>query len=73
VAEDPRYRRPTEVPILQADLSEDKRCLGWEPGVTFRDLVRIMMDADLDAAGLPVPGQGARCLTDGWLAWLQRP
>jgi len=73
VMEDPRYRRPTEVPLLQADPSEAKRCLGWEPTVAFRDLVRIMMDADLEAARLPAPGQGARCLTDGRLAWLRRP
>ena len=73
VAEDPRYRRPTEVPLLQADPSEAKRRLGWEPGVTFRDLVKIMMDADLEATGLPAPGQGTRRLTDGRLAWLRRP
>ena len=73
VTEDPRYRRPTEVPLLQADPSEAKRRLGWEPTVTFRDLVRIMVDADLEAAGLPAPGQGRRCLTDGRLAWLRKP
>ncbi len=73
VTEDPRYRRPTEVPLLQADPSEAKRRLEWEPTVAFRDLVRIMLDADLEAARLPAPGQGARCLTDGRLAWLQRP
>ena len=67
VTENPRYLRPTEVSLLRADPSEAKRWLGWEPVVTFRDLVRIMMDADLEAAGLPAPGQGKRCLTDsGW-------
>lgn len=39
----------------------------------FRDLVRIMLDADLEAVGLPAPGQGTRRLTDGRLAWLRRP
>ncbi|MDD5558667.1 GDP-mannose 4,6-dehydratase [Candidatus Methylomirabilis sp.] len=73
VAEDPRYLRPTEVPLLRADPSEAKRRLGWEPGVRFRDLVRIMMDADIEAAGLPAPEKGKRCPTDGRLAWLQRP
>ena len=73
VTEDPRYLRPTEIPILQADLSEAKRRLGWAPGVTFLDLVRIMMDADLETAGLSAPGQGRRCLTEGRLAWLRRP
>lgn len=73
VAEDPRYLRPTEVPLLLADPSEAKRRLGWAPTVTFRDLVRIMMDADLEAAGVAAPGTGTQCLTDGRLAWLQRP
>ncbi|WP_337289038.1 GDP-mannose 4,6-dehydratase [Candidatus Methylomirabilis sp.] len=73
VAEDPRYLRPTEVPLLQADPSEAKRRLGWEPGVTFRDLIRIMLDADLEAAGLPAPGHGKQRLTDGRLEWLRRP
>ncbi len=70
---DPRYFRPTEVEHLQADPSEAKRRLGWEAKVTFRDLVRIMMDADLEAAGLASPGEGKRCLADGRLPWLQRP
>ncbi len=70
---DPRYFRPTEVEHLQADPSEAKRRLGWEAKVTFRDLVRIMMDADLETAGLASPGEGKRCLADGRLPWLQRP
>ena len=41
VAEDPRYLRPTEVSLLQADPSKPKRRIGWEPGVTLRDLVMI--------------------------------
>ena len=73
VATDPRYFRPTEVPLLQADPSEAKRRLGWEAQVRFRDLVRIMMDADLEAAGLPAPGEGKRCIADGRLGWLRRP
>jgi GDPmannose 4,6-dehydratase len=65
--------RPTEVPLLQANPSEAKRCLGWEVRVRFEELVRIMMDADLEAAGLPTPGEGKRCLADRRLGWLRRP
>jgi len=37
----------------------DERSLAWwEPRVTFRDLVRIMVDADLEAANLPATGRG---------------
>ena len=44
---DPRYFRPAEVDFLLADPSKARRVLGWEPKVTFEELVRIMVDADL--------------------------
>jgi GDPmannose 4,6-dehydratase len=49
VALDPRYLRPTEVESLRADPSKAKNKLGWEPKVTFSELVRIMVAADLKA------------------------
>jgi len=70
---DPRYFRPTEVSLLQADASEAKRQLGWQTRVTFENLVRIMVDADLEAVGLPAPGEGKRCLDDDQFQWLGRP
>lgn len=70
---DHRYYRPTEIPLLLADPLEARRRLGWEPRVKFRELVRIMVDADLEAAGLAAPGEGARYLRDGRLGWLRRP
>ena len=45
---DPRYFRPAEVDALQADPSKARRVLGWEPKVTFHELVRLMVDAELD-------------------------
>ena len=47
VAIDAHYFRPTEVDFLLADAKKARRVLGWEPTVSFRELVRIMMDADL--------------------------
>lgn len=44
---DPRYFRPAEVDLLIGDPSKAKKKLGWEPKTTFRDLVRLMVDADL--------------------------
>jgi GDPmannose 4,6-dehydratase len=44
---DPRYFRPTDVDFLQGDASKAKGKLGWEPRVRFKELVRIMVDADL--------------------------
>jgi GDPmannose 4,6-dehydratase len=49
VAIDPRYYRPTEVEHLLADAAKAKRALGWAPTVTFRELVRIMVDHDVQA------------------------
>ncbi len=49
---DSRYFRPTEVDVLRADASKAKRELGWEPLVTFKDIVAEMVDAELVEAGL---------------------
>ncbi|NOZ74845.1 MAG: GDP-mannose 4,6-dehydratase [FCB group bacterium] len=43
---DPRYYRPTEVDILVGDPSKAKEKLGWEPRVKFKELVKIMVEAD---------------------------
>ncbi len=47
---DPRYFRPTEVDLLQGDPSKAKKVLGWQPKVSFRELVRMMTDADMKIA-----------------------
>lgn len=44
---DQRYFRPTEVDLLQGDARKARELLGWQSKVTFRELVRIMVDADL--------------------------
>jgi len=44
---DPRYLRPLEVEFLQGDASKAKKKLKWEPRVKFKDLVRMMVDADI--------------------------
>ena len=53
---DPRYFRPTEVDELCGDASKAERTLGWRPRVTFDELVRLMLDADLREAGLDPAG-----------------
>jgi GDPmannose 4,6-dehydratase len=45
---DPRYQRPAEVDLLLADPSKARRELGWTPRVGFAELVRMMVDADLE-------------------------
>lgn len=54
VAFDPRYLRPAEVELLIGDPSKAKAELGWEPTVTFEELTKLMVEADLEAIGIPV-------------------
>jgi GDPmannose 4,6-dehydratase len=50
VVYDPRYERPAEVDLLIGDPAKAKRQLDWEPKVKFKELVRIMVEADLKLA-----------------------
>ncbi len=47
VITDPRFVRPAEVDLLMGDASRAKKKLGWEPKVTFEELVKMMVDADI--------------------------
>jgi GDPmannose 4,6-dehydratase len=47
VVHDPRYLRPTEVDVLLGDYSKARRVLGWKPKTTFKELVKLMVDADI--------------------------
>jgi GDPmannose 4,6-dehydratase len=47
---DKRYFRPSEVEFLQGDASKAKKVLGWEPKVTFKELAKMMTDADMKNA-----------------------
>jgi GDPmannose 4,6-dehydratase len=48
VVQDPRFMRPAEVDILIGDASKAHDRLGWEPSVSFEDLVRMMVDSDVE-------------------------
>jgi GDPmannose 4,6-dehydratase len=48
VKTDPRYMRPAEVDLLQADPTKAREELGWAPQVEFRELISMMVDADLE-------------------------
>jgi GDPmannose 4,6-dehydratase len=71
VETDPRYLRPTEVDCLIADCSKARRVLSWEPRITFRDLIHIMVDADMEAAGLEPIGEGNSILNEKFHPWHQ--
>jgi GDPmannose 4,6-dehydratase len=48
VVQDPRFMRPAEVDLLIGDPAKARERLGWEPKVAFRELVHLMVDADLE-------------------------
>ncbi len=50
VAVDPRYFRPTEVDVLLGDSSKAKKILGWQPKVTFDELINMMIATDMEIA-----------------------
>src|SRR5688500_4998240 len=54
VVMDPKYLRPAEVDLLLGDPAKARAKLGWKPRVTFKELVRLMVDADLESEGRPV-------------------
>ncbi len=66
---DPRYFRPTEVDFLLADPSKAKDKLGWSPKITFSELVKVMVDADLELLNLQSPGESVSILRNKGIHW----
>lgn len=71
VETDPRYIRPSEVDILMADASKARTRLGWETKIKFHELIRIMVDADMESVGLKPTGEGFRILEERFGTWHQ--
>jgi len=69
VRTDPRYVRRVDTVTLRADASKARRLLGWSPAVSFEPLVRVMVDADLHAAGLEMRGEGVKAVRAAGFAW----
>lgn len=55
---DPAYYRPAEVDLLIGDYSKARKKLGWTPKTTFKDLVKLMVDADVERLQLHLSGKG---------------
>ena len=64
VEEDQKYFRPTEVDVLIADPTKSRKRLGWGSRVSFRELVWIMVDADMRKIGLEAKGKGDGILNE---------
>jgi GDPmannose 4,6-dehydratase len=66
---DPRYFRPAEVDLLLGDPTKARTILGWEPKVSFKELVKIMVDSDMKLAEREQRAHqqdGALATTGGW-------
>jgi GDPmannose 4,6-dehydratase len=59
VRTDPQFLRPAEVEHLVGDYSKAREKLGWEPRTSFEELVRLMVDADLELLAKGVPQKQA--------------
>ncbi len=61
---DSSYFRPTEVDVLVCNPAKIKQKLGWNPEIKFKELVKIMVDADMRIAGLQPVGEGDKILEE---------
>jgi GDPmannose 4,6-dehydratase len=61
---DPKYFRPSEVEYLKADITKAKRKLRWQPRTSFNDLIKIMIDYDMEFSGLKAPKEGIHISRD---------
>ena len=66
---DQRYFRPAEVSYLQADPARARQELGWSPRVEFHELVKIMVDAELESVGVSHLGEGKAIVEAKFSDW----
>ncbi|MBI3320304.1 MAG: GDP-mannose 4,6-dehydratase, partial [Candidatus Omnitrophica bacterium] len=66
---DPQQFRTSDTTILQADRSKVTRLLGWTPRLSFEELVKVLVDVDLQLAGLEVIGEGIEAVKRAGLTW----
>lgn len=66
---DRRYFRPTETEFLLADAKKAREKFNWKPEITFKELVRIMVDCDLELLNLKSRGEGKKILEKKEINW----
>jgi GDPmannose 4,6-dehydratase len=57
---DPRYFRPAEVDLLLGDPSKAQEKLGWRPRVGFQELIKMMVDSDIELVKTRIHGSGSK-------------
>jgi GDPmannose 4,6-dehydratase len=65
------YFCPTEVAYLLADPSKARDKMGWKPRITLKELVRIMVDFDIESIGISSTGEGKKIILDKRLHWIK--
>ncbi|ENO12275.1 hypothetical protein MBGDC06_00402 [Thermoplasmatales archaeon SCGC AB-539-C06] len=63
---DPKYFRPTETDILVGNASKAKKKLGWAAKIKFKELVKIMLDADMRTVGLYKKEEGNKIIQNNF-------
>lgn len=58
----PRFYRPTEVDSLKADVKKAKETINWEPKIKINEIIKIMIDYDMEKEGLSPIGEGKKIL-----------
>lgn len=69
VRTDPQQFRTSDTIILRADTSKARRLFDWKPKLSFEELVKVLVDADLQRAGLDVIGEGTEAVKKAGLEW----
>lgn len=69
ISTDPQQFRTSDGTVLRADRSKAERLLGWTPRLSFEELVKALVDLDLQLAGLDAPGDGLEAVRRAGLAW----
>jgi GDPmannose 4,6-dehydratase len=68
---DRRYYRPVEPEELKANIKKAKEKLNWQPRISFEELVKIMVDYDMEALGLTPRGEGKKILKEKGFSWVK--
>ena len=66
---DQRYFRPLETEFLLSNPAKARKRLGWSPRINFKDLVKIMVDYDMEFLGISPVGEGIKILNDKGIHW----
>jgi GDPmannose 4,6-dehydratase len=68
---DPKYFRPTEVDFLRADITKAQENIGWTPSITFKELIKIMVNSDMRNAGISIKNETQKIMEEKGIYWTE--